>query len=266
LLYAVSYCHSHRVVHRDIKPENILLITEGKKRDVKICDFGASAFFDAGQKLTGAFGSIYYLAPEVLDEVYNEKCDLWSLGVVMYILLSGKAPFNGKSCGEIKEKIRDGTFAFAPERDWVRISANAKDLISKLLQKKVRQRISADEALHHPWIEEFLAKSREELPDLGETSLIQLKEFNSISKLKDAIYGFIAAQIMSHSETKDMREAFRKIDKNGDGTITQDELLDEYTRVLGAKEAVDQVASIMAQIDIDHSGKIEYTEFIAASI
>jgi calcium-dependent protein kinase len=102
--------------------------------------------------------------------------------------------------------------------------------------------------------------------DLAETTLNQLKTFNSVSKLKDAIYNFIAAQILTHKETAELRKAFSNIDKNHDGHLTTEELLEAYTQVLGATDAFVYVENIMKQVDIDRSGKIEYTEFIAANV
>ena len=191
LLSAVAYCHDHRVVHRDIKPENILLLDGGKDLEIKICDFGASAFFDTDQKLAGMFGSIYYIAPEVFDEVYSEKCDVWSCGVIMYMLLCGRSPWHSISSQGLKEAIKSEKLKFEPESIWSRVSDNAKSLIRKLLKRKSKKRISAHQALSHPWITEYHDSATE--PNLIGTSCNLLKEFNSMNKLKDAIYSFIAA-------------------------------------------------------------------------
>lgn len=96
LLSAISYCHERNVVHRDLKPENLLLDREAPDANIKVIDFGTSALFHSNQKLTQKYGTSYYIAPEVLRRDYNEKCDIWSCGVIMYILLSGKPPFYGR--------------------------------------------------------------------------------------------------------------------------------------------------------------------------
>ena len=104
VLEAVSYCHANNIVHRDIKPENILI--EGKSKNIKIVEFGASQKFDAEHKMSSAYGTLHFIAPEVLMIEYDEKCDIWSVGVVLYILLSGKPPFDGESEKEIAKKIK----------------------------------------------------------------------------------------------------------------------------------------------------------------
>lgn len=95
VLSAINYCHSQNIVHRDLKPENLLLDKDENNPKIKIIDFGTSQVFDADQPMTQKFGTPYYIAPEVLKKKYNEKCDIWSLGVILYILLCGYPPFNG---------------------------------------------------------------------------------------------------------------------------------------------------------------------------
>ena len=113
VLSAISYCHDHNIVHRDLKPENILLEdSEAENLVVKVIDFGASQFFDPTEKLTERFGTIYYISPEVLKGDYGEKCDLWSMGVILYILLCGEPPFNGDSDDKIMQKILRGKFEY----------------------------------------------------------------------------------------------------------------------------------------------------------
>lgn len=113
VLSAVSYCHAQNIVHRDLKPENIL-IEDTSKTDlfVQVIDFGASQIFDPEQKMTERFGTIYYISPEVLKGQYGAKCDLWSLGVILYIMLCGEPPFNGEQDDEIMTKIVKGKFEF----------------------------------------------------------------------------------------------------------------------------------------------------------
>lgn len=106
LLSAVSYCHSHGIVHRDLKPENLLLQSDAPDAPLKVIDFGTSRRFTTAKALTKFVGTVYYIAPEVLKEQYDEKCDVWSCGVILYIMLCGTPPFNGKSDAEIFNKIR----------------------------------------------------------------------------------------------------------------------------------------------------------------
>jgi len=148
ILSALSHCHKAGIIHRDIKPENLLFETSDENSVLKIIDFGTSRKITEDIKCTELIGTPYYVAPEVLEGAYDEKCDLWSCGVILYIMLSGYPPFNGLNTGKIFKKIKHALYTFSSE-EWQGISEDAKDLISKLLQKDPNQRLSAEEALMH---------------------------------------------------------------------------------------------------------------------
>jgi calcium-dependent protein kinase len=118
---------------------------------IKVIDFGTSQKFDPNKKMNQIFGTAYYIAPEVLKSDYNEKCDLWSIGVILYILLSGKPPFDGNDDKEIVSSVRIGTYSLTGS-EWKNISNDAKDLIKKMLTYDPSQRITAEAAINHPWI------------------------------------------------------------------------------------------------------------------
>ena len=132
ILSVISYCHTHKVVHRDLKPENFLLDCKLDSAHLKAIDFGASKFFTRGEKITQLIGTPDYMAPEVIAKKYNEKCDEWSAGVIMYILLSGSPPFHGHDSEEIFKKVKAGKISFALD-EWDSVSKDAKDLIKKLI-------------------------------------------------------------------------------------------------------------------------------------
>ncbi len=110
VLQAVSYCHSKNIVHRDLKPENLLLESEDPKSTLKVIDFGTSQVFDPEAKMNQTYGTPYYIAPEILKGEYNEKCDIWSCGVILYILLCGRPPFDGDNDDEILETVSKGQY------------------------------------------------------------------------------------------------------------------------------------------------------------
>ena len=154
VLSCINYCHKANIVHRDLKPENILLEQNKEFDQIKIIDFGTSLVFDPNRNLDEKLGTPYYIAPEVLNKNYNNKCDIWSAGVITYILLSGSPPFNGQSDQDIMKKVREGTFSF-DDRIWQTISENAKLFIRALLTYNPEDRPSAEAALQHAWITEL---------------------------------------------------------------------------------------------------------------
>lgn len=158
LLSAIAHCHQRKIVHRDVKPENLLIDkmdhVDQEKLIVKVIDFGISTHFTPDQKLTLSIGTPYYVAPEVIEGQYNEKCDVWSCGVILYILLCGYPPFYGRDANSIYNKILKGEFSFN-SKEWSSVSKAAKDLIKKMLQKLPTNRVSASEALSDAWIKSF---------------------------------------------------------------------------------------------------------------
>ena len=159
LLSAITYCHSKGVVHRDLKPENILIdsIMKNGQIRVKIIDFGAALFLSPQTKIKDTLGTPYYIAPEVIDGNSNEKCDVWSVGVIMYVLLCGSPPFSGDSDDEILDAVKKGKYSFKGilydniGKIWKNISSSAKDLINLMMTYNPEKRISASEAYKHKW-------------------------------------------------------------------------------------------------------------------
>ncbi|XP_064961488.1 calcium-dependent protein kinase 26-like [Musa acuminata AAA Group] len=153
LMEVVMYCHDKGVVHRDLKPENILLATKSLSSPIKLADFGLATYIKPGQNLSGTVGSPFYIAPEVLSGGYNEAADVWSSGVILYILLSGMPPFWGKTKSRIFESVRSAELRF-PSDPWQSISDSAKDLIGGMLCRDPTQRLTAKQVLDHSWITE----------------------------------------------------------------------------------------------------------------
>ncbi|KAJ8765205.1 hypothetical protein K2173_011465 [Erythroxylum novogranatense] len=149
LMKALSHCHKHGVVHRDVKPDNILF---DSKNSVKLADFGSAEVVLEGDTITGVVGTPYYVAPEILaGREYGEKVDVWSAGVVLYIMLAGFPPFHGETAVEIFEAVLRGNVRFPP-RVFKSVSSGAKDLLRRMLCKDVSRRLSAGEVLRHPWM------------------------------------------------------------------------------------------------------------------
>ncbi|CAG9326197.1 unnamed protein product [Blepharisma stoltei] len=263
LLSAVTYCHSKNIIHRDLKPENILLEEVNGELTIKVADFGSSVFFSKN-KIKGCFGSVYYIAPEVLENSYNELCDEWSCGVILYILLSGKPPFGGKSEAEILHNIKYG-IVMTEGPHFSRISEGAKDLIKKLVERDTSKRLTAQEALSHNWLQSYRSL---EFPSTEQISNIfsQLSSFNASVKLRSAIFTFITTHLVTQEEKRELQKSFRMLDQNGDGRVSKNELLTIYKEVIGGMDSDAIVDRIMKNVDTDGSGFIDYTEFIQATL
>lgn len=262
VLEATQFCHSNNIVHRDLKPENLLL-EEKDSTNIKVIDFGTSQEFDPDSPMNQTFGTAYYIAPEVLKQKYDEKCDIWSIGVIMYILLTGRPPFDGQSDNQIIKKVEKGKF---PTRipEYQSLSADAKDLITKLLDMSPAKRLSASEALQHEWFKTHEANTSQ-LEEPIQNALSNLKAFQAGQVLQQAALTFIVSQLATNEEVKDLKKAFQKLDLNKDGKLSREELLAGYSENYGelAEEYVDK---IMQAADADGNGEIEYSEWIVATV
>ena len=263
LFSTVAYLHDNNIIHRDLKPENILLEEKGDIMNIKLIDFGTAVRVDQNKTIKGAIGTAYYIAPEVLSGTYNFKCDLWSCGVIIYILLAGFPPFDGQNDEEILEKVKKSNYNFK-NQVWNTISQDAKDLISELLAP-TSSRISAHAALNHPWIKNHL-QSASVSTEVVRTTLGNLRSFQKSSKLRDAVSTFITTQCVSMADTKERRKVFQAMDANGDGRLSKEELYNYYVKELGEEEAEEEAKRIMNEVDTDNSGFVDYSEFIKAAL
>lgn len=190
LFDALEYCHVRKVAHRDLKPENLLLLSDHNDSDIKIADFGFAKKVKEPNSLTTQCGTPGYVAPEILEGVpYDTKADMWSLGVIVYILLGGYPPFIEQNQRDLFRKIRKGQYEFHEEY-WGQVSTDAKDLISSLLTVSPSRRLSANEALRNKWI--GLDGSALAGKDLGK-NLAEFKKFNAKRKFKGAVKAVIAS-------------------------------------------------------------------------
>jgi calcium-dependent protein kinase len=245
-------------VHRDLKPENILIERcSDKQMSVKIIDFGTAGVFSPNKKMKDVYGTSYYVAPEVLFHYYSEKCDIWSLGVILFILLCGNPPFGGVTDDEIVKSVKKTHFAFN-NPIWKNVSDEAKDLISNMIKYPPELRFSAEQALNHKWLRN--KKVRKLNPVIGMQVLTNMKTFRAEQKLQQAALMFLVTQMANRKEKEELQNAFAAIDKNGDGKLSKDELLECYVNVLKDQEkATKEVDQMMQNVDIDHNGYIDYS-------
>lgn len=209
LLRAVNHCNTNGVIHRDIKLENVIVDDFGNP---KLIDFGLSKSATANQILKSMAGTPYYMAPEILSgKSYNEKVDIWSLGVVFYTMLWGYRPFDGDNAHQVFEAVKEGKYK-STGKTWAKVSYDARDLISRMLTVNPKKRISAQKALDHPWfglINEIKIKSFKEEEDKIDTIILErLKAYKSVSTLKKAILN-ILVKMLKPKETNYVANAFK---------------------------------------------------------
>jgi calcium/calmodulin-dependent protein kinase I len=210
ILQAVEYCHHHNVAHRDLKPENLLLLSDIDDSAVKIADFGFAKKVYEPNSLTTQCGTPGYVAPEILEgTAYDERADMWSVGVILYILLGGYPPFIESTQRDLFRKIRKGEYEFHEEY-WGTVSQDAKTLISSLLTVSAAERLTAKAALLNPWI--LGDDSRLASRDLG-ANLDKLRNFNAKRKFRAAVstviavnklnFGFVGKEFFSGNNNDD---------------------------------------------------------------
>jgi len=273
ILKAISYCHRNQIIHRDIKPENIMITKREKNGclQVKLIDFGTAKIFEKGQSENRYVGSSYYMAPEVLKRKYDEKCDLWSIGVILYILLTGRPPFDGNDDEEILKNVEIGVYD-KTSYPFPSLSSYAKDLINKLLQYDAKKRISAEEALEHQWFKtaEFKKKDKvNTIPhDLAKQLITNMTKYKSNNMLKCAVVAYLVHHLTNTEECMEASKLFIKIDLNSDGKIEKHELIQGFQKYWGMseEEVKEKVDIIFANIDTDFNGFIEYEEFVRAAV
>ncbi|MCE2055436.1 Calcium-dependent protein kinase 11 [Datura stramonium] len=256
----VEACHSLGVMHRDLKPENFLFVNEEEDSPLKTIDFGLSMFFKPGQIFDDIVGSPYYVAPEVLRKRYGPEADIWSAGVIIYILLSGVPPFWGESEEEIFDEVLHGDIDFELD-PWPKISQGAKDLVRRMLVRDPKKRLTAHEVLCHPWVQiDGVAPDK----PLDSAIFTRLTQFSAMNKLKKMAIRVIA-ESLSEEEIAGLKEMFKMIDTDNSGQITFDELKIGLKK-FGANLNESEIHDLMKAADIDNSGTIDYGEFVAAML
>ncbi|KAL5709000.1 non-specific serine/threonine protein kinase [Ranunculus cassubicifolius] len=256
----VEACHSLGVMHRDLKPENFLFVNQQEEAHLKTIDFGLSMFFKPGETFTDVVGSPYYVAPEVLRKHYGPEADVWSAGVIVYILLSGVPPFWAESEQGIFDQVLNGDLDFSSD-PWPSISESAKDLVRRMLIRDPKRRLTAHEVLCHPWVQvDGVAPDK----PLDSAVLSRLKQFSAMNKIKKMALRVIA-ESLSEDEIAGLKNLFAMIDADNSGQITFEELRDGLKKV-GANLKESEIYDLMQAADVDNNGTIDYGEFIAATL
>ncbi|GMN59238.1 hypothetical protein TIFTF001_028330 [Ficus carica] len=264
--------HRANIVHRDLKPENCLFLNESQDSPLKIMDFGLSSVEEFTDPVVGLFGSIDYVSPEALSQGYvTPKSDMWSLGVILYILLSGYPPFIAQSNRQKQQMIMAGDFSFY-EKTWKNISSSAKQLIRSLLTVDPQRRPSALELLDHPWVRGDSAREDQ----MDAEIVTRLQRFNARRKLRAAaiasvlsssiflrtkkLKSLLSSHDLSQDEIENLRVHFKKICANGDNAT-----LSEFKEVLKAMKMsslVPLAPRIFDLFDDNRDGTVDMREIL----
>ncbi|KAK7309360.1 hypothetical protein RJT34_06018 [Clitoria ternatea] len=261
MLKVAAECHLHGLVHRDMKPENFLFKSTREDSPLKATDFGLSDFIKPGKRFQDIVGSAYYVAPEVLKRKSGPESDVWSIGVITYILLCGRRPFWDKTeDGIFKEVLRNKPdFRRKP---WPTISNAAKDFVKKLLVKDPRARYTAAQALSHPWVRE--GGEALEIP-IDISVLSNMRQFVKYSRLKQFALRALASTL-NEEELSDLKDQFDAIDVDKNGSISLEEMRQALAKDLPWKLKESRVLEILQAIDSNTDGLVDFTEFVAATL
>ncbi|KAK7256908.1 hypothetical protein RIF29_30483 [Crotalaria pallida] len=257
IVEVVQLCHKHGVIHRDLKPENFLFANKKENSPLKAIDFGLSIFFKPGERFSEIVGSPYYMAPEVLKRNYGPEIDIWSAGVILYILLCGVPPFWAESEQGVAQAIIRGLIDFKRE-PWPSISESAKSLVKQMLEPDPNLRLTAKQVLEHPWLQN--AKKAPNVP-LGDVVRSRLKQFSMMNRFKRKALRVIA-EFLSSEEVEDIKDMFKKMDSDNDGIISIEELkagLQNFESQLAESE----VKMLLEAVDGNGKGALDCGEFVA---
>ena len=275
MLSAVRYLHSKGIIHRDLKLENFLFSSKDKDSELKMIDFGLSKHFQFGEVHHEAVGTPYTVAPEVIRGSYDERCDIWAIGVISFLLLSGDPPFGG--CGgpepllTVRSNILAGKFAFEPEDIWCLVSQQAKDFVKTLLVMDPQMRPLARQAQKHPWLKGWASRQSKAndtvLNPNVVKALVNFKEFSDMRKLLSEVLSFT----LLPDQIKELRKEFEIMDTDGSGEIS----LESFKQVLMANAGAGSLGALKEEEIEDifnamrvnkKETRIHWHEFIAAGL
>eukprot|EP00934_Nitzschia_sp_Nitz4_P009132 Nitzschia sp. Nitz4//scaffold133_size116822//53772//55998//NITZ4_003806-RA/size116822-snap-gene-0.3-mRNA-1//1//CDS//3329535393//9122//frame0 len=261
ILDAVAYMHTKGITHRDLKFENVMFASP-ESDVVKVIDFGLSKKYSQAEHLHDTVGTVYTMAPEVLKGDYDSKCDVWSMGVIAFMLLSSSLPFYGKTRNHVVRKIVNGKYSFKGHR-WKSISPVAREFVMECLVRQPTRRKSSEQMLEHAFILRDKDNSKAKI-SFSQMDRVQatIQTFAGYKRLKK-----LALLVVAHRSTEEdigfLRTLFNSFDSSHDGEIVLSEFKDALNVYHYDEE---QLEEMFAGMDIDGTGKVHYTEFLAATI
>ena len=275
ILSGILYLHENEIIHRDISLDNIMvdhiekdISTSEPYFFIKIINFSSAKAFNKEKNETQLIGSNYYIAPEVIEENYNEKCDVWSAGVILYMLIAKKPPFDGKDKEVIYDKILDEEYN-KHSRKLLDFSDEVRDLIDKLLEKDMDKRPSAKEALNHPWFKKYNGRAAFANFKFEEFNLIIEKLFNyqKLNKIQEIVLEFLVHNSPSNEENIRIMKIFRFFNTSGNCKLTKDELKKGLYKYKIKSEVNIMVDDLFQKLEIkEDKNYIEYEKFLTLCV
>jgi len=262
MLSAISHLHKYDIVHRDLKPENFVFEDTSEMSKIVMIDFGSALESQAGHVYREICGTPYYMPPEAQgtkgrDLKTMKSGDMYSIGVITYIMMSGIPPFGGDTDKEIFEAVKKFKWGFPPENKW---SDGLKHFVTLCLKKNPSERISVAEALYHPWVVGDTASK--DSVDLQVIS--SLRKFVHETKLQKAIVNLMVKNVSSDDEDQ-LKRMFARIDYNKDNNLSQNEIVDSLISLgMYEPQAKLEAQKIMNASDVDKNGYINFEEFVEA--
>lgn len=279
MMSALKYLHAAGIAHRDLKLENFIFVSNEPDAEIKMIDFGFS-HDRACTHMSEVVGTMYYIAPEVLNGDYTKQCDVWSMGVILYMLLTGFAPFGGHDDAAIRHSVRYSRVKF-DRKSAERLSDEAKELVMRMLDRVVRTRPTASEVLEHSWLAcDNMAMEIEHAGGINETTtLATIKAHKTFNKLKRTALLAVATSLKDE-DIAELRKVFQQMDTNHNGILSVSEFkaaMASHSRrnivdsglARPRRASTINIAEIEAMFDgvnLDHTGGIKYSEFLASAI
>jgi len=271
---AVKYIHDEKVCHRDIQPENFLLKESGpfNEATVKLIDFTTAKEFGSGVEMKTKICTLHYVAPEILTRKsvsYTEKVDVWSLGVVFYVMLCGSPPFHAEDELGTLKKIKKGAYKFDPPNIWENISQHGKDLVQKMLVIDADARYSATDVVSHKWLNtERMSNQRTTQPAnnlMTAEQLHNLRNFHAMNRVHKVVLR-LKAQRLSSTAVEELRTVFRRLDKHGTGEVHVSQIRDKIMRVAVLREYIEEIMRILWSLEQGKAGLVKFDKFLDAVV
>ena len=261
ILSAIAYCHKRHIVHRDIKPENLLLTSDKSDALLKVIDFGVSSKLQPHNLLSSLKGTIRYMAPEVLTGEYNQKCDIWSCGILLYALLcnlhpAGHTPYDGLGYEETLKRIKSGEIEF-PVQFFAGVSQEAMKFLGKLLEKDAGIRANAEELLRDEWLNEYRTKA--DSPILKGTTDIVFRSYREDCLFRQAALKYISWHLTPFEATERLTRLFIALDADRDGRLGLSDLRN------GLADP-DEASHLLSSLSSESPTYIQYHEFLQSTL